>query len=106
MWLTVPRPMPFIWISPHGDFDRLPSAIRRTLYRVSQEALANVARHAGVDAARLTMHVEPDEVYLSISDRGKGFDPKVALAREYNREHFGLRSMRERVEALEARATF
>jgi signal transduction histidine kinase len=87
-------------LTVNGDFDRLPSVIRRSLYRVSQEALANVARHAGVDAARLTMHVEPDEVYLSISDRGKGFDPKMALAREYNRERFGLRGICERVEAL------
>jgi signal transduction histidine kinase len=84
----------------NGNFDRLPSVIRRSLYRVSQEALANAARHAGVDSARLTMHVEPDEVYLSISDRGKGFEPKLALAREVNREHFGLRGIRERIQAL------
>ncbi len=84
----------------NGNFDRLPSVIRRSLYRVSQEALANTARHATVDSARLTLHVEPNEVFLSISDRGKGFDPKVALAREINRERFGLRGMRERVQSL------
>lgn len=84
----------------NGNFDRLPSVIRRSLYRVSQEALANVARHATVDSARLTMHVEPNEVFLSISDRGKGFDPKMAMAREVNRERFGLRGMRERVQGL------
>jgi signal transduction histidine kinase len=84
----------------NGNFDRLPSVIRRSLYRVSQEALANAARHAGVDSARLTMHVEPDEVYLSISDRGKGFEPRLALAREVNRERFGLRGIRERIQAL------
>jgi signal transduction histidine kinase len=87
-------------ITINGDFDRLPAAIRRGLYRISQEALTNTARHAGVDSARLTMHVEPDEVYLSITDHGKGFDPKVALAREVNRERFGLRGMCERVQAL------
>jgi two-component system NarL family sensor kinase len=84
----------------NGDFDRLPSAIRRTLYRISQEALANSARYAGVDLARLTMHVEPAHVFLSISDHGRGFDPRLALAREVNREHFGLRGIRERVEAM------
>ncbi|MBI1879325.1 MAG: GAF domain-containing sensor histidine kinase [Chloroflexi bacterium] len=84
----------------NGDFDRLPSVIRRSLYRVAQEALANAARHAGMDSARLTMHVEADEVYLSISDRGKGFEPKLALAREVNRERFGLRGIRERIHAL------
>jgi signal transduction histidine kinase len=85
----------------NGNFDRLPAVIRRSLYRVSQEALANTARHAGVDSARLTMHVEPAEVYLSISDRGKGFEPKLALAREVNRERFGLRGMQERAQSLE-----
>ncbi|GIK44074.1 MAG: hypothetical protein BroJett011_79070 [Chloroflexota bacterium] len=90
----------YIDFTLNGDFDRLPSVIRRSLYRVSQEALANAARHAGVDSARLTMHVEPDEVYLSISDRGKGFEPRLALAREVNREHFGLRGIRERIQAL------
>jgi signal transduction histidine kinase len=87
-------------VTVNGDFDRLPSSIRRGLYRVSQEALANTARHARVDSARLTMHVEPEEVYLSITDRGRGFEPKLALAREYNREHFGLRGMCERVQAF------
>jgi len=90
----------YIDFTINGNFDRLPSVIRRSLYRVSQEALANAARHATVDSARLTLHVEPNEVFLSISDRGKGFDPKVALAREVSREQFGLRGMKERVQSL------
>lgn len=93
----------YLDVTINGDFDRLPAAIRRGLYRISQEALANTARHAGVDSARLTMHVEPDQVYLSITDRGKGFEPKVALAREYNRDHFGLQGICERVAALKGR---
>ena len=42
-----------------GDFDRLPSAIRRNLYRVTQEALANCAQHAGVDEAHVFLKVGP-----------------------------------------------
>jgi signal transduction histidine kinase len=84
----------------NGDFDGLPAVIRRSLYRVCQEALANAARHAGVDMARIYLYVEPDEVHLSIRDKGRGFNPKKALAREYNREKFGLRGMCERVETL------
>lgn len=83
-----------------GDFDGLPAVIRRSLYRVSQEALGNAARHAGVDSARLYLYIEPNEVYLSIRDKGRGFDPKMMLARERNRERFGLRGMQERIEAL------
>jgi signal transduction histidine kinase len=83
-----------------GDFNGLPAVIRRTLYRVSQEALANAARHSEAETARLYLYVEQAEVYLSIRDKGRGFDPKLAMARERNRERFGLRGMKERIEAL------
>ncbi len=83
-----------------GDFDGLPPVIRRTLYRVSQEALANTVKHANIDTARIYLYVEPDETCLSIRDKGQGFDPQVALAREQNREHFGLRGMQERIQHL------
>ncbi|MCB0153471.1 MAG: GAF domain-containing sensor histidine kinase, partial [Anaerolineae bacterium] len=83
-----------------GDFDGLPSLVRRSLYRVCQEALANAARHAGVDMARVYLYVEPAEVHLSIRDTGRGFDPKEALARERNRERFGLRGMQERIQTM------
>lgn len=86
--------------STGGDFDRLSPAIRRSLYRITQEALANVAHHAGVNSARVCLRVEADQVYLSIQDRGKGFDPEAVLAREHNRERFGLLGMRERIHAL------
>jgi signal transduction histidine kinase len=62
--------------------------------------LANAARHAGVDMARVYLYVEPEEVHLSIRDTGRGFDPREALARERNRERFGLRSMQERVQTM------
>ncbi|HEX9921754.1 MAG TPA: GAF domain-containing sensor histidine kinase [Anaerolineae bacterium] len=83
-----------------GDFDGLPALVRRTLYRVCQEALANAARHAGVDTARVTLHVEPEAVSLSVRDKGRGFEPRLALTRERNRERFGLQGMRERTDAL------
>jgi signal transduction histidine kinase len=44
--------------------------------------------------------VTDDEVYLVVSDEGKGFDPQVALSRSQNREHFGLHGMQERVHAM------
>lgn len=83
-----------------GDFDGLSAAIRRNLYRVCQEALANAAQHSTVDTARVYLYVEPDEVYLSIRDKGQGFDPKPVLTRERSREKFGLRGIQERIQAL------
>ena len=95
------RPRPFsIIFSNNGDFNSLSSGMRRTIYRMAQEALANSARHSGAQSARLCLTVTDDEVYLVVSDEGKGFDPEIALSRSQNREHFGLRGMQERARAL------
>lgn len=53
----------------------LPANIETGLYRIAQEALANIARHSGAKHAHLTLTVSPGEVRLSISDDGRGFDP-------------------------------
>ena len=67
---------------------------------MAQEALANSARHSGAQSARLCLNVTSDEVYLVVSDEGKGFDPSVALSRSQNREHFGLHGIQERARAM------
>jgi len=53
----------------------LPANIETGLYRITQEALANIARHSGAKHAHLALTVSPGEVRLSISDDGRGFDP-------------------------------
>jgi signal transduction histidine kinase len=83
-----------------GDFNSLPTGLRRTIYRMAQEALANAARHSGAQSARLCLNVNEHQVYVSVTDEGRGFDPAVALSRSLNREHFGLQGIRERATAL------
>ncbi|MGD8402584.1 MAG: sensor histidine kinase [Anaerolineales bacterium] len=95
------RPRPFSIIFNHnGDFNSLPPGLRRTIYRMAQEALANSARHSGAQSARLCLTVTDDEVYLVVTDTGRGFDPEIALSRGINREHFGLHGIRERARAM------
>lgn len=95
------RPRSFaIIFNHHGDFNSLSPGLRRTIYRMAQEALANSARHSGAQSARLCLTVADHDVYLDISDHGKGFDPAIALSRSQNREHFGLHGMQERARAL------
>ncbi|MBM4426390.1 MAG: sensor histidine kinase [Chloroflexi bacterium] len=84
----------------HGDFNSLPSGMRRTIYRMAQEALANAARHSGANSARLCLTISNDEVFLDISDQGRGFDPAIALSRSQNREHFGLHGIQERARVM------
>ena len=66
------------------------------LFRVAQEALNNVARHAGACTVSLTLRKEGDGACLTVSDDGAGFDPAV------QKEHksLGLVSMRERVKLV------
>jgi signal transduction histidine kinase len=95
------RQRPFsIVFSNNGDFNSLSAGMRRTVYRMAQEALANSARHSGADSARLCLTVTDDEVYLVTSDEGRGFDPTIALSRSQSREHFGLQGIQERARAM------
>jgi PAS domain S-box-containing protein len=57
-------------------------------YRVVQEALTNVARHAGARSVKITVAIEQDELHLCVHDDGRGFDPEQGGA--------GIGSMRER----------
>ncbi len=71
--------------------------VETAIFRVVQEALTNVARHAGVQEARVALVAGPDAIRLRIVDRGAGFDPAVAPAAQLSR---GLVGMRERVSLL------
>ena len=73
----------------------IPLQIEEALFRLSQEALANVARHSGASEVKIQLNWDEEQVDLSICDNGQGFDTTRAL-----RKGLGLVSMRERVEAL------
>jgi two-component system, NarL family, sensor kinase len=76
--------------------ERLPDNIELTLYRILQEALKNVEKHAR--ARHVTVHLtKPDDVVqLVIKDDGVGFDPNHQTARRKGKDGLGLLSMRER----------
>ena len=71
-----------------------PLEVEQTLFRVAQEALANIARHSGAKRAEVDLAYGPDALTLRVSDDGHGFDPGKANG------GFGLRSMGERMEGL------
>jgi two-component system, NarL family, sensor histidine kinase UhpB len=70
----------------------LSTGLEAAIYRIAQEALTNVARHAQSDAAQLRLAREGDALALTISDRGRGLDRATGPGR-------GLIGMRERVAA-------
>jgi len=75
--------------SPHA----LPRDSALCLFRVAQEALSNVARHAGASCATVTLRQVGDGLVLAVSDDGVGFAP----GRSAEGMHLGLASMSERV---------
>jgi two-component system, NarL family, sensor kinase len=86
-------------ISCETDFTplRLDHTIETVLYRVAQEALANVAKHSGGARAEVRLRREGDRAVLEISDDGIGFDIQ-RKSETLGLGHLGLVSMRERVE--------
>ncbi len=75
----------------------LPTDVRIALYRISQEALNNVAKHSGAKRATLSLAFEGQGIRLLVQDDGTGFDPATAGAGQ-----LGLGIMRERAESVGA----
>jgi PAS domain S-box-containing protein len=82
-----------------SDLDeRLPLAIEEALYRIAQEALHNVVKHAAAKQVRLDVRRKGDRVELAVIDDGKGFDPAAVPD-----GHLGLAGMRARADRIGAR---
>jgi signal transduction histidine kinase len=71
--------------------------VETIVYRITQEALTNVAKHANAERVSIRLTASQDAVDLTIRDDGVGFDPTQAT-RLLSDGHFGLAGMRERVE--------
>ena len=74
--------------------ERLPDAIEMTLYRVVQEAITNIRKHAKADHVALSVTCNRHSISMKITDNGCGIDPQADI------EGIGLMNMRERVELL------
>ncbi len=82
-----------------GRRRRLPAAVDLALYRIAQEALANVQKHAQARCVHVRLRFLPGAVRLDISDDGLGFDPDAGpdeRERERGRGGLGIAGMRER----------
>src|SRR6185369_13945140 len=83
-------------LSVEGERD-LPPDVQVALYRIAQESLNNIVKHARAQQAAVHLTLAPAGVHLEISDDGLGFD--LAATRLTS---LGLRIMRERAEAIGA----
>ena len=79
-----------------GD-ERLPDTVEIALFRIAQEALTNVRKHAQTRQVRVELRNLGHKVYLEVRDFGGGFDPNTIPGRSGPGERIGLAGMRERV---------
>src|SRR5579883_399148 len=82
-------------VETEGLEGRLPDQLEVALFRVVQEALTNVAKHANAGHARVELRRSPESIELLVEDDGKGFDPD-----QVNSDRLGLFGMQERVTLL------
>jgi PAS domain S-box-containing protein len=79
--------------------EQLDAAKRTVLFRVAQEALTNVSRHAQASRVEVSIQKLPDEICMKIKDDGKSFQVE-RMMRYRGRKHLGLLGMRERLEMV------
>jgi len=90
-----------------GAAPAVPLRVKIGLYRILQEALSNVRRHAEGAAASVRLRTRNGRILLEISDQGRGFDPPPLTGPEATQrpEHIGLRGMRERAVLMDGSLT-
>ncbi len=79
---------------------RLPALLETALFRITQEALTNVARHADASRVKVTLRVDDHAAFLTVRDNGRGFEYPVKTSGPAEAQRLGLRGMRERVSTL------
>jgi two-component system sensor histidine kinase UhpB len=86
-------------LEAHGDFSQMEKGLAISAYRIVQEALSNVVKHARATRATVTLALGEGQLRMQITDNGKGFDTAQAST------GIGLVGMRERVYALNGSIT-
>jgi len=93
---TLPNPGRVkIDLNIEGERRRLPARLEAGLFRIAQEAMTNVVRHARAKTARLSLNYSTDRIQLIIEDDGEGFDPQ-----DIPPGRFGLVGLNERAHML------
>ncbi|MBI2919028.1 MAG: sensor histidine kinase [Chloroflexi bacterium] len=91
--------LPPVRMDLEESLGRLTPDTELAIYRITQEALSNIMRHASASAVSLSLQQDGNWVVLNVADDGVGFDP-AAPPKEGGRESLGLFTMRERAELV------
>lgn len=80
-----------------GDFSPLPHSIQLNLYRIIQELVNNIIKHANAEKALVQMIFENELLSITVEDNGKGFDSKA----DQHLEGIGMQSIQSRVKSMD-----
>jgi signal transduction histidine kinase len=83
-----------------GSIKRVDPLVETVMFRVAQEALTNVARHANCKSAKFLVDYRDEQIMMQVSDTGTGFDPRRELQPPHG---WGIAGMRERAESVGGR---
>lgn len=78
----------------------LPLEMKQSFYRIAQEALHNIVKHARASIVVLKLIRQGNDILLEVRDNGRGFDPTASFP-----GHLGLRSMQERAAKVDTTLT-
>jgi two-component system NarL family sensor kinase len=90
-------------LEPEGGDDGEDRDAETLVFRIVQEALTNVVRHAGVASARVRVERRAERILVAVEDRGVGFDAEAILTGKDEERGFGVRAMRDRVQSFNGR---
>lgn len=86
-----------------GDDLQLPEWARLALFRILQAALSNIDNHAQATQIRVRLHLDDEQIHLTVADDGQGFEVPANWLEFAQAERCGLLMMQERVDALRGR---
>ncbi|MDQ3973938.1 MAG: GAF domain-containing sensor histidine kinase [Actinomycetota bacterium] len=99
---SLARSLPGLAVDVSADPCQLPEHVETAVYRIAQEALQNVGKHAEASAVTVRLRADDSGVLLEVADDGRGFDPEAAGRELAGPMHYGLDGIRERAELLGA----
>jgi signal transduction histidine kinase len=82
------------------DHELLSDSLRLCLFRIYQESINNVVRHARATEVHIRFHWDEKVIILEVEDNGDGFDMPSDWLELVRQEHFGLVGLAERVESM------
>jgi signal transduction histidine kinase len=97
---SLARSIAQVEVQVSGSDCELPEHVKIALYRIAQEALQNVVKHAQAAQAQVELHCDASHTTLRVSDDGQGFD---TTAQPGSESSYGMRSMAERAELVGGR---